>query len=355
MRTARKHILIATCLLAAVAVRADELAARLDECMSGLAEQGRFSGSVLVGHDGRVLLAKGYGFANLELDVPNTPQTKFRLGSITKQFTAMAFMQLEEQGKLKVEDPISKHVPQCPEAWQKITIHHLLTHTSSIPDFTSFPDYVPTMNQRSPVSITVERFKNKPLNFTPGEKYQYSNSGYVLLGYILEKVTGQEYGDYVEQHIFRPLGMRDSGYDSFTAIFRHRASGYMRRGGQPVNAQYIDMTIPHAAGGLYSTVEDLYRWDQALYTDKLVSKKSLERIFSPFKSDYAYGWIVTKRDNRRYIGHGGGINGFSTSINRYPDDKVCIIVLSNMEGSVVGTAARELAAIVLGEKATGKP
>lgn len=355
MRTARKHVLIAACLLLVAAVRADEVATKLDEYMSGLAKQGRFSGSVLVARNGRVLLAKGYSFANLELDVPNSPETKFRLGSITKQFTAMAFIELDEKGKLKVEDPISKYVPQCPEAWGKITIHHLLTHTSGIPNFTSFPDYVRTMNERSPVSITVERFKNKPLNFAPGEKFQYSNSGYVLLGYILEKVTGQEYGDYVEQNIFQPLGMRNSGYDSFTAILKHRASGYMRRGGKSANALYLDMTIPHAAGGLYSTVEDLYLWDQALYTDKLVSKKSLERIFTPFKGDYAYGWFVTKRNNRRYIGHGGGINGFSTMIERYPDDKVCVIVLSNMEGSVVGPAARELAAIVYGQKASGTP
>jgi CubicO group peptidase (beta-lactamase class C family) len=346
----RSFVLVAVWLLSAAAARADEVAAKLDEYMSALTKLGRFSGSVLVAREGRVLLAKGYGLANAEWDIPNTPATKFRLGSVTKQFTALAIMQLDEKGKLKVEDPVSKYVAECPPAWRKITIHHLLTHTSGIPSFTSFPDYVATMNQRSPVSKTVERFKGKPLDFEPGEKFQYSNSGYVLLGYILEKVAEQEYGEYLEQNVFGPLKMRNSGYDSSAAILKQRASGYMRRAGNLANALYIDMTVPHAAGALYSTVEDLLLWDQALDTEKLVSKKSLERIFTPFKSDYAYGWFVAKKHNRKYIGHAGGINGFATMIERYPDGKVAVIVLSNVEGSAVGPAARDLAAIVFGEK-----
>lgn len=351
VRTARRGIPIAAwLLLAATAARPDELATKLDQYMSALTKAGRFSGSVLVARDGRVLLAKGYGLANAEWDIPNTPTTKFRLGSVTKQFTAMAIVQLEEKGKLKVEDPVCKYVADCPPAWRKIAIHHLLTHTSGIPNFTSFPDHVATMNQPSPVSKTVERFKGKPLEFEPGEKFKYSNSGYVLLGYILEKAAEQEYGEYLEQNVFGPLKMRNSGYDSASAILKQRAAGYTRRAGKLANAPYIDMTIPHAAGALYSTVEDLFLWDQALYTEKLVSKKSLDRIFTPFKNDYAYGWFVTRRNNRKYIGHGGGINGFSTMIDRYPDDKVAVIVLSNVEGSAVSPASRDMAAIVFGEK-----
>jgi CubicO group peptidase (beta-lactamase class C family) len=346
----RSVVLAAVCLLFATAALAEDVAPKLDEYMSALTGAGRFSGSVLVARDGRALLAKGYGLANAEWDIPNSPGTKFRLGSLTKQFTALAILQLEEKGKLKVEDPVCKYVAECPPAWGKITIHHLLTHTSGIPSFTSFPDYAPTMNQRSPVSKTVERFKGKPLEFEPGEKFAYSNSGYVLLGYILEKVSEQEYGEYLEQNVFGPLKMRNSGYDSAAAILKQRAGGYMRRAGKLANALYIDMTVPHAAGALYSTVEDLLLWDQALYTEKLVSKKSLDKIFTPFKSDYAYGWFVAKKLNRKYIGHAGGINGFSTMIERYPDDKVTVIVLSNVEGSAVGPAARDLAAIVFGEK-----
>lgn len=349
MHKLRKFLLIAVCILLVSSVRAQDVSAKLEEYMAALTRTGRFSGSVLAARDGRVLLAKGYGFANIELDVPNTAETKFRLGSVTKQFTSMAIMQLQEKGKLKVEDPVCKYVTDCPAAWQKITIHHLLTHTSGIPNFTSFPDYVRTMHERSPVARTIERFKDKPLDFPPGEKYSYSNSGYVLLGYILEKVAGQEYADYLQQNVFGPLKMRNTGYDTFSAVLKNRASGYSRRGGEVVNAAYLDMTVPHAAGALYSTVNDLYLWDQALYTDKLVSKASLERIFTPFKSEYAYGWMVTKRFNRKSITHGGGINGFATTIDRYPDDRACVIVLTNLEGSPVAPTARDLAAILFGE------
>ncbi len=345
----RRPLLIALCVLLAGALRADDISAKLDEYMTALTKEGRFSGSVLAARGGRVLLAKGYALANVELDVPNTAETKFRLGSVTKQFTAMAIMQLQEKGKLSVEDPVCKYVPECPEAWRAITIHNLLTHTSGIPNFTSFPDYVRTMHERSPVAATIERFKGKPLDFPAGEKFQYSNSGYILLGYILEKVAGQEYAEYLQQNIFGPLKMANTGYDTFSAVLRNRASGYSRRGGNLVNAAYLDMTIPHAAGALYSTVHDLYLWDQALYTDKLVSKASLDRIFTPFKGGYAYGWMVSTRFNRKLISHGGGINGFATTIDRYPDDRACVIVLTNIEGSSVAPAARDLAAILFGE------
>ncbi len=349
MRDSRKFLLIAVCLLFVSAARAADEGAKLDEYMTALTKTGRFSGSVLAARGGRVLLAKGYALANVELDVPNTAETKFRLGSVTKQFTAMSIMQLQEKGKLNVDDAVCKYVPECPEAWQKITIHHLLTHTSGIPNFTSFPNYVRTMHERSPVATTIERFKAKPLDFAPGEKFRYSNSGYVLLGYILEKAAGQEYADYLQQNIFGPLKMANSGYDTFSAVLKNRATGYSRRGGNLVNAAYLDMTIPHAAGALYSTVNDLYLWDQALYADTLVSKASLDRIFTPFKGDYAYGWMVTKRFNRKLISHGGGINGFATTIDRYPDDRACVIVLTNVEGSSVAPAARDLAAILFGE------
>jgi len=265
MRIPRRTFLIAACALAGAALWAGELADRLDERVNEAVKAGRFSGAVLVARDGKVLLSKGYGLANAELGAANTPQTKFRIGSMTKQFTAMAFMLLEEKGKLKTSDPVCRFVTECPEAWRNITIHHLLTHTSGIPSFTSFPDYTLTMSQRSPVSRTVERFKNKPLVFEPGSKWEYSNSGYVLLGYILEKVAEQDYGAFLQRNIFEPLGMSSTGYDDPTPILKNRASGYARRAGQRVNASYIGMTIPHAAGALYSTVEDLYRWDQALY------------------------------------------------------------------------------------------
>src|SRR5690349_24034858 len=217
----------------------------------------RFMGSVLVAQDGKVLLDKGYGFANLEWQVPNTPTTKFRLGSITKQFTAASILLLEERGKLKVEDPVKKYMPDAPAAWDKITIFHVLTHTSGIPSFTGFPDYESTEAIPTTPEKLVARFRDKPLEFEPGTKWNYSNSGYVLLGYLLEKISGQKYSDFVQQNIFTPLGMKDSGYDSSSTVIARRAAGYTQGKSGPVNAGFVHMSIPFSAGALYSTTENL--------------------------------------------------------------------------------------------------
>src|SRR5690348_14997391 len=250
----------------------------------------RFMGSVLVAQDGKVLLDKGYGFANLEWDVPNTPTTKFRLGSITKQFTAASILLLEERGKLKVEDPVKKYMPDAPAAWDKITIFHVLTHTSGIPSFTSFPDYESREAQAMTPEKLVEWFRDKPLEFEPGTKWNYSNSGYILLGYLIEKISGQPYSQFVQKNIFTPLGMKDSGYDSNKAIIPHRDSGYTpNEKGELQNAGYIDMTIPLSAGALYSTTLDLLKWEQSLFVGKLISASSLQKMITPFKSDYAFG------------------------------------------------------------------
>ena len=298
----------------------------------------RFSGSVLAARDGAVLFRKGYGMANVEHDVPNTPKTKFRLGSITKQFTAMAIMILQEQGKLSVQDPISQHVSDSPEAWQGITIRHLLTHTSGIPDFTRFPDYGRRTVLPSPVAQTILRFKNRPLQFAPGAKHSYCNGGYIVLGHIIEKASGKKYREFVQESIFEPLGMKNSGYDLTTRILKHRASGYAFWAGNMVNARYIDMSIPHAAGALYSTVDDLHLWDRALDSEKLITKKSLDEMFTPFRSGYAYGWKVSTRSGRKCMSHAGTIIGFSTVIMRFPEDKACVVILSN----VMRTNARRI-------------
>ena len=334
--------------------RAQDLATRLDQQVRAYVERQRFNGSVLVARDGKVLLSKGYGMANAEWGVPNTPKAKFRLGSITKQFTAMVVLMLEQQGKLKVEDPVSKHLPDAPAAWGKVTIHHLLTHTSGIPSFTSFPDYTKTMTLPSPAAETLKRFRDKPLEFEPGSRFRYNNSGYVLLGYLIEKITGRSYEDLVEKWIFGPLGMKDTGYDHPERILKNRASGYSNAGKTMANARYLDMTIPHAAGALYSTVEDLLVWDQALYTEKLLPAKVLERMFTPFKDNYAYGWVVRTESNRKVIGHGGGINGFSTMIVRIPQERLFAAALSNLETRDAGRIANELARLALGEKVDAK-
>ncbi len=271
---------LTACLLAAPALASD-FAGKADEAVQAYVKKGEFSGAVLVAKDGAPLVSKGYGLANRELDVPNTPRTKFRLGSITKMFTAMAILHLEEQGKLAVTDPVCKHVPDCPPAWAKITIHHLLTHTSGIPNFTSLPDYPKTMAAPSAVNQTVARFRDRPLDFDPGEKFRYSNSGYVLLGQVIEKVAIESYGAVLKRTIFEPLGMKDTGYDSGAEIIPRRASGYSRQAERFRNAMYIDMSIPHAAGGLYSTVEDLLIWDQALDTEGRPRRRRSRRCSPP--------------------------------------------------------------------------
>jgi CubicO group peptidase (beta-lactamase class C family) len=332
-----------------LAAWSQDLAAKADEYLNTQTKLGAFSGSVLIAQGSKVLLCKGYGMANLELGVPNTPQTKFRLGSVTKQFTAMAIMQLQEKGLLNVNDPIIKYIPDYPNG-EKITIHHLLTHTSGIPNLTDFPDFLETVMIPSPVEKTVERFKNKPLEFEPGEKFNYSNSGYVLLGYLIEKISGKTYEDFLKENIFQPLNMVNSGYDHTSTILPNRASGYTLGTDGLVNAAYIDMSLPLGGGCLYSTVEDLYLWDRALYTEKLVSKTTMEKIFTPFKEEYAYGWFVSELFKHKRINHSGGIDGFACNISRYPDDDLCIIALSNFEHTAIGKISQDLAAIVFGEK-----
>src|SRR5262245_15545926 len=290
----------------------EDLVAKADAYLAAQASVNRFSGSVLVAKGDDVLVAKGVGLANIEHQVPNTPQTKFRLGSITKQFTATAILLLAQQNKLSVEDLASKHVENCPEAWNAVTIHHLLTHTSGIPSFTSLPSYRESMPLPSPPSKTLDRVRDMPLEFTPGEKFTYSNSGYVLLGQIIEKVAGKPYEKLLPEVIFEPLGMKDTGYDLPAPIVPHRAAGYRRIGDQLANAAYLDMTIPHAAGALYSTALDLHRWSMALDEGKLISSGAYEKMFTPVKETYGYGWFIDKQFDRRRIGHGGGINGFST-------------------------------------------
>jgi CubicO group peptidase (beta-lactamase class C family) len=322
---------------------------KYDEYMDAAVAAGHFSGSVIIVSDGTPVFSKGYGLANVEHGVPNTPETKFRLGSITKQFTAMAILILQERGKLAVDDPIGKYFDDAPKAWDGVTIHHLLTHTSGIHSYTSEPDYVKKMAQPETVNSMIARFRDKPLDFKPGEKFQYSNSGYFLLGAIIEKVSGQSYEAFLKATIFRPLDMTDSGYDHPGTILSHRASGYSRKGDVLENAEYLDMAQPYAAGSLYSTTLDLAKWDRAVGDCALINKESTTRMLTPEKNNYAYGWSVAARSGRKEIGHGGGINGFVTDIVRYPDQRVCVVVLANVVPTNPGKIARDLAAITFGE------
>jgi CubicO group peptidase (beta-lactamase class C family) len=348
--------LVAGCILQlSTAAAADglsdrDLASKVEEYMTARVKRDRFSGTVLIARGGQVVFCNGYGMANLELDVPCKPETKFRLGSITKQFTAMAILILQERGRLNVADHIKKYMPGAPNAWNEITIHQLLTHTSGIPNCTSFPDFLKTLPNRVTLKELIARFKDKPLEFKPGEKFNYSNSGYILLGQIIESVSGKSYASFLKEAIFDPLQMNDSGYDNAAQILKHRASGYTRALGlAPANALYIDMSIPHAAGALYSTVGDLLKWDRALDSEKLLSKKSLEAMLKPFKHNYGYGWAIDRKFGQTRYEHGGGIPGFVTIIERYPAEKLLVVALSNLEFPHIAKIGDDLAAITLGQ------
>jgi CubicO group peptidase (beta-lactamase class C family) len=324
-------------------------AARMDQIVQSYVNDHTFMGSVLVARGAEVLFSKGYGFADLEWNVPNTPGTKFRLGSVTKQFTAASILLLEERGKLSVTDPVKKYLPDAPAAWDKITIFHVLTHTSGIPNFTGFPDYPKLAPFPTTAEQVVARFRDKPLDFEPGSKYSYSNSGFVLLTYLIENITGSSYQKFLQQNLFTPLGMKDSGYDSNAAIIPHRASGYVFSNNHFENAGYVDMTVPQGAGGLYSTTEDLLKWEQGLFGGKVLRSASLEKMTTPFKSNYAFGLEVQSVGGHKVIEHGGAIQGFNTDLAYYPDDKVTVVALGNVNGPAPEQIAAKLAALVHGE------
>jgi CubicO group peptidase (beta-lactamase class C family) len=334
--------------------RAQE-AEKLEQAIQAYVEKGVFMGSVLVARDNAIVLNKGYGMANLELEVPNTPATKFRLGSITKQFTAAAILLLEERGKLRTSDPVRKHWPEAPTAWDAITIHHLLTHTSGIPNFTAQPAIAATLklSAHTPEQI-IATVKDQPLDFAVGERMLYSNSGYLVLGMLIEKLSGASYATFVQDNIFTPLGMSNSGYDSNTKVILKRAAGYSRTPEGLVNAAFIHMSVPHAAGALYSTTEDMLKWERALTGGKVVSAASFNKMLTPEKSDYAYGVIVRRHLGHRRIWHNGGIDGFNTSMAHYPDSKVTVIVLGNVNGQAPDLLVSQLGAIAHGN-ADGTP
>lgn len=331
--------------------RAQDLSTKFNEYLNAASQLG-FSGSVLVARDGQVVFSKGAGLANLELDVVNTAQTKFRIGSVTKQFTAAAILLLQERGKLSVSDPVCKFLSSCPAGWKEITLRHLLSHTSGIPNFTDLDGYVE--NAHAPVTneSMIARFKDLPLDFQPMQGWKYSNSGYFLLGAVIEKASGESYENYLRQNIFVPLKMSNSGFDRHEYVLKQRATGYSLKDDAPINSEYLDMTQPGGAGSLYSTVEDMFLWNEALYGGKLLQPKSLEQMMTPVKNDYCYGLVSGTALSRKTIGHDGGINGFSSFIIRFLDDRLTVVVLRNRDYGAPPPprVALDLAAIALGEK-----
>lgn len=332
---------------------------KIDQLISTYEAYGKFNGSVLIAEQGKVIFKKGYGMANMEWDIPNQPNTKHRLGSITKQFTALLILQLAEKGKIDLYEPISTYLPEYPkETGTIITTHHLLTHTSGIPNYTSFQSF---MKEKSRDHYTPKEFlkvfNEKELDFKPGEKFSYSNSGYFLLGVLLEEITGTSYEDLLKERIFIPLNMNDTGYDHHHVILKNRATGYDKQGINYRNSKYLDMSIPYAAGSMYSTVEDLFKWDQALYKTTLLSKEYRDLFFKPYITafedfSYAYGWLVGEEgignsdDKIQAISHSGGIHGFNTNISRVPSDKSLIVLLSNTGNAPLNSMTRGIRGVL---------
>lgn len=305
----------------------------LDQYMQAQADIRGFSGTILVMKQNKVLLEKGYGLADREWNIANTAETKFRIGSVTKQFTAACILQLIEAGKISLDDKLSKFYPDFPKG-DSVTIHMLLNHTSGIASYTDGRDFTAVATQTLSRDSMIGFFKNKPYNFSPGTKWTYNNSGYFLLGCIIEKVSGLTYTNYLQKNIFDKLEMKNSGVDKLDSVLAMRARGYSRAGKKTVNADYISMDWPFSAGVLFSTVSDLYKWDRALYGTKILSKESLQKMFTPGKSNYGYGVLIDSLEKHPRIWHNGGIPGFSTNFTRFINDDICTVVFSNNESNV---------------------
>ncbi|WPO78357.1 serine hydrolase domain-containing protein [Flavobacterium sp. KACC 22761] len=311
---------------------------------------------VLVAKKGEVVYRKAFGSANLELNVPMKPEMVFKLGSITKQFTAVAILQLVEQGKISLQDSLQKFVPDFPSKSKKITVENLLTHTSGIRDYMQIDYQEPNLERRDfdPKEL-IDHFKNFPLEFEPGTKYKYSNSGYFLLGYIIEKVSGKSYKTYLQENILKPLNLNQIYFDTSNAIIPNRVSGYRKEGSEFKNADYWSMTIAYAAGELISNADDLLKWNIGLYSCKILKKETLDKAFVPFKlkdgsmTEYGYGWILKNINGIKSIEHGGAITGFLSNEIYFPEEDVFVATLFNCECAPKDELSVDIASIALGK------
>lgn len=321
----------------------------IEEILAQYAGRGQFNGSALVASGGKPILKKSYGEANLEWDLPNTPDTAFRIGSVSKPFTAVLTMQLVEEGRLTLETRLSDVLPWYRrDTGGRVTIRQILTHTGGIPF--SMPEGVFCEHRTEPLSVRdlVERFHSGDLDFEPGTDFRYSNSDYVILGAVIEQVTGKPYEQVLEERILRPAGMENTGLDHPGKIVPKRACGYERTPEGPRGETFFDISFTHGAGGLYSTVEDMYRWDQALYGEELLSEASREEMFTPGVNEYGLGWLVRKAPvgpdlaERTVARHAGDILGFHALIVRVLEDRHLVVLLTNMGGAALDEIAAEI-------------
>ncbi len=332
-----------------------QLVREFDQLLNERYQSGQPGVAALVAKDGQVIYRKAFGMANLELDVPMTPDMVFRIGSVTKQFTAVAILQLLEQGKLSLDDEITRFIPDYPTQGHKITIHHLLNHTSGIKSYTSMSEFSMVLRKDQAPSQIIDIFKDQPMDFAPGEQFLYNNSGYILLGYIIEKISGQTYQEYVEEYLFKPAGMIHSLYANDKGVLKNRAYGYQPSPSGYANSEFLSMSLPYAAGSLMSTVDDLFKWNQALQSGKLLKKETLELAFTPGKLNdgtqmtYGYGWEMGNLQGSPIISHGGGIHGFLSFASWLPEENIVVVLLQNFTGSAPEDLAYRMAALAMGK------
>jgi CubicO group peptidase (beta-lactamase class C family) len=333
---------LAALLAATLPIAAETPSEKVDALLSGLIQTNDPGMAVLVAQNGKILFEKGYGLADLEHHVPITPQTTFRIASITKQFTAAAILKLQEQGKLSVNDKLSKYIPDFPRG-NEVTLRQLLTHTSGIHDYSPEPDHLGDVAKPTTTEAEIELIKKqKPLyDFDPGTKWKYDNSGYELLGYIVEKVSGQSYGDFLRENFFQPLGMTNTGVYGPGLGLPHEALGYSLGTNDFEAPFYIDPSWSGGDGALYSTVEDLYRWNEKIFNGQVLDAASFKAAFTPVATKpsqlnsgngYGFGWYVGPYRGLRDISHGGARPGFTSMLLRFPDEKFTVVVLANADG-----------------------
>ncbi|WP_336518383.1 serine hydrolase [Pollutibacter soli] len=333
--------------LICISANAQSAQSKLDELMSAYAKQYKFNGAVLVSKGDQILLNKGYGIQDAADKINNDSATVFQLGSITKQFTAIMILKLQEQKKLNINDKLSKYFPSYPKG-DSITIKHLLTHTSGIYSYTNDATFMNNeitkpLNRKQVMAL----FENKPLEFSPGTKWEYSNSAYILLGFIIEDVTKMTYYQAARKMIFQPLGMTHTGFDFTNLSVREKAVGYMRINEQvQVKAPIVDSSVSFSAGAMYSTTSDLYKWYLSLKNNKIISAASKQMASTPVLNKYGFGLGIDSVDGKLRIAHGGGIHGFTTNISIVQADGICIVLLNNASNSFLSTITESIYAIL---------
>ena len=328
----------AALLFAGPSFASDDTDARVDAYIAAEMQRHHIPAlSLIVLRDGKTLRAHDYGTINIELDVPNTPGAAFMIGSMSKQFAAAATMLLVEQKKIALDDPISKYLASLPAAWSSVTVRHLLTHTSGIASYTEVPGFETYSAKDATHDEVIATVRNLPVSFSPGDHFHYNNTGYFLLGMLIEKVAGESYDRFLTEYIFGPAGMTGTRLNQPAQLVAKRVSGYALSGGKLVNPSFESVTWPYSGGAVLSTIQDLARWDAALYTDQVLRQSTFQQIWTPMRlndgtvTQYGFGWHLEQLRNRPLIWHTGHINGFSSFFGRVPDTHLSVIVLANQE------------------------